>query len=89
MTLSLASKKPILLCEISLAAGKSYPELRIFDSRKDTLEHIQGIWSIHIHGRQTRDGAKHGKVKLKYCEIFVMLADIMTKTLPRLSYSGV
>ncbi|GMF66667.1 unnamed protein product [Phytophthora lilii] len=37
---------------------------------------------IDIKYQHIRDEVKRGEVKLEYCETSIMLADIMTKTLP-------
>ncbi|KAF0688449.1 hypothetical protein As57867_019867, partial [Aphanomyces stellatus] len=77
-----------LLCEILAAAGESGPELKILEDNQSCIKMTKNPVNhgrakhIDIKYHHIRDEVKRGEVKLEYCETSVMLADIMTKTLP-------
>uniref|UniRef100_A0AAV1UC10 Polyprotein n=1 Tax=Peronospora matthiolae TaxID=2874970 RepID=A0AAV1UC10_9STRA len=83
-----------LLCEILAAANEPGPDLVI---REDNQSCIKMTKNPVNHGRakhfdikyhHIRDEVKRGEVKLKYCETFVMMADITTKELAGPRHKG-
>ena len=78
-----------LLCEILTAANEPGPDLVIVEDNQSCIKMTKNPVNhgrakhIDIKYHHIRDEVKRGEVKLEYCETTAMLADIMTKGLPK------